>query len=171
MKYPIPLQPMAMESISISNGSTISIPKASPIFRRWRGTPLDDSYGGKTVLDVDGFPVFAELAILQYFQEAGWDGVWVDTYRGSYRVDYQKGNQTVTLPDDQKSFLDRIYTAAGSTKGCWDVFCWREDEVIFAEAKRSGKDQIRPTQIHFLETALNLGLPVEALLLVEWSLR
>src|SRR5208283_2995904 len=40
------------------------------------------SYGNKVVLDFYSKPEFAELGILRLMQKSGWNGVWVDSYRG-----------------------------------------------------------------------------------------
>ena len=66
--------------------------------------------------------------------------------------------------------MERIRRAAGSKPGCWDVFCWKGDMTLFAEAKRRGRDQIRDTQKRWLAAALDMGVPLESLLIVEWSL-
>jgi len=51
-----------------------------------------------------------------------------------------------------------------------DVFCWKDDSIIFAESKCLSKDKIRPNQIQWLDAALNYGLKEESFLMVEWDL-
>ena len=169
--FPKNLEPNAIETFRLFSGAEIQIPKATPCFEKWSGETLADTYGNKTLLNFDGEPVFAELAILRIFQNDGWSGVWVDTYRRKYRTEYWNNENGVDLPTDKRAFLDNIYKNADSTKGCWDVFCWREESVIFAESKRLSKDKIRATQINWLEAALNCGLKKEtSFLIVEWTL-
>jgi hypothetical protein len=50
------------------------------------------------------------------------------------------------------------------------VFCWRDGAVIFAEAKRKGRDRIRTTQRRWLEASLDAGIPLDSFLIVEWQL-
>lgn len=70
----------------LPSGATLSIPTCFSLFELWQGPRIPDSYGGKAVLDCNGEPLFAELAILRVIQEdPGWDGVWIDTYRKRFR--------------------------------------------------------------------------------------
>ncbi len=169
--YPKNLEPSSFETIRLFSGEEIQIPKATPCFEKWSGDTLADTYGNKAILNFNGEPVFAELAILRIFQNAGWNGVWVDTYRRKYRTEYWNSKNDVNLPSDKQMLLDNIYKLAGSGNGCWDVFCWRKKTVIFAESKRLSKDKIRETQIKWLEAALKYGLNKEtSFLIVEWRL-
>ena len=169
--YPDLLQPDLSEVILLPSGNKVKVPKATPTFAGWTGTPIEDTYGGKPVLDFAGEPVFAELAILRAFQNSGWGGVWIDTFQKKYRIGYWGKDSDIALPSEQELLLNRIYERAGSRNGCWDVFCWRSDAQVFIEAKRRGHDQIRATQRRWLEAAISVGLPTNAFLVVEWSLR
>ncbi len=146
------------------------MPRAEPVFTLWRGEPVGDTYGGKLVLDSNGQPAFAELAILWTLRQDGWSGVWVDTYRHKYRTAYWPKNE-VELPPEQEQLLQGIYSEAGAKKGCLDVFCWRGGEHLFAESKRHGHDRIRDTQRWWLQAALECGLPLTSFLIVEWWVR
>jgi hypothetical protein len=168
--YPKILEPNAMETIRLTSGGEVQIPKATPCFEEWSGKSLEDTYGNKTILSFADEPVFAELAILRIFQNDGWNGVWVDTYKRKYRTEYWKDKGGVGLPADKQMLLESIYERVGSVKGCWDVFCWKDEKIIFAESKRLSKDKIRETQIKWLETALTYGLKEKSFLIVEWSL-
>ena len=55
-----------METIVLSSGRSVQVSKYAARFRLWTGRPIADSYGGKAFLDLNGQPVFAELAILYY---------------------------------------------------------------------------------------------------------
>ena len=168
--YPKILEPKDFEIIELMNGKEVLISVAQPHFKEWEGEPIEDSYGGKAILDFDGEPLFAELAILRAFQKENWNGVWMDTYGRKYRTDWIN-KSGVELPSDKILLLDKIYENLGSKKGCWDVFCWKDEKVIFAESKRFSKDGIRETQVKFFEAALNSGLTNESFLIVEWSLK
>ena len=166
MRYPDLLVPTTIEIIELPSGVTVQIPKTEPTFDLWKGKPISDTYGNKIVLDCDGESVFAELGILRIFQKDGWQGVWVDSYRNKFRKDYPANS--IALPPDQQRLLSRIYEKVGSNKGCWDVFCWRDNGTyLFAESKRQGRDRMRDSQRHWLEAAINCGLPISAFLIVE----
>jgi len=169
--FPKDLEPNSFETIRLFSGEEIRIPKTTLCFEKWSGETFADTYGNKVILDFNGEPVFAELAILRIFQSDHWSGVWVDTYRRKYRTDYWNNKKGIDLPTDKQLLLNNIYKRAGTVKGCWDVFCWKEDRIMFAESKRLSKDKIRETQIRWLEAALAYGLNNEtSFLLVEWSL-
>lgn len=170
MQYPILLSPTDVEPISLSTGDLIRIPKATPRFQLWAGAPPGDTYGGKLLLDYEGKPVFAELAILRTFQTDGWNGVWVDTYSRKYRVAYWGDSTGVILPREYEEFLETIHARAGTRNGCWDVFCWKDGDRLLAESKHSRKDRIRNSQIRWLAAALDLGVALSSFLVVEWSL-
>ena len=140
-----------------------------------------DSFGGKNLLDVDSKPQFAEVAILRAFEQAGWQGRWVETY-GKPRM--QPGLWREWMPGGQgaqeqvpisdawvNERLEAIAVSNGNSfAGCWDVIAWKGDRLIFAEAKLSKKDRIRGTPLCWLEAALQCGCSVNDFLVVEWSL-
>ncbi len=166
--YPERLIPEAVENLYLPSGMHVRIPKAAPVFRLWSGEFAGDNYGNKPLLDVDGTLMFAELAILRLFQKDGWDGVWVDTFRKKYRTAW--GDEgVVRLSGERLELLRDIHRRAGSASGCFDVFCWKDDAVVFAESKRRSKDEIRQTQLAWLEAAMQAGLDAGAFLIVEWS--
>jgi hypothetical protein len=79
------LTPNSFEEITLLSGDKVRIPKTTPLFTAWSGAPVENGYGGKAILAHNARPVFAELAILRLFEEADWQGVWVDTYGKKYR--------------------------------------------------------------------------------------
>jgi hypothetical protein len=125
--------------------------------------------GKKAVLDFNGRPAFAELAILWTLQHEGWQGVWVDSFRGAFRTDYWNSAPQKSLPEKPSALSEEIWSLAKIRSGVWDVFCWQDDKVLFAESKRGKRDRIRPCQRLFAESALNAGLPLDSLLFVEWT--
>lgn len=152
------------------SGKIVKIAKATPIFRLWSGTPVTDTYNNKAVLDFYGNPQFAELGILRLFERDGWQGVWVDTYRNKFRTCYWP-KDSVTLVKDKASILNAIYETNGTRSGCFDVFCWKGNDYIFAESKRCNQDRLRDTQKQWIEAAIKCGVPLESLLIVEWTSR
>ncbi len=169
MKYPERINPTSTEKFHLLSGNVVAIQKSFLSFERWHGEPVNDTYNNKPVVNYNSKPAFAELAILRIFESDGWQGVWVDTYRGKFRTEYFPKNE-VYLPNEQKIVLQSIYAANGSRKGCWDVFCWKESKHIFTESKWQGHDNIRDTQRHWLEAAIKCGMPMDSFLVVEWNL-
>jgi hypothetical protein len=65
--------------------------------------------------------------------------------------------------------LNEIATAnSNSYSGCWDVVAWQNERLLFVELKRFRHDNIRSTQIRWLEAGLDSGLTLDNFLVVEW---
>lgn len=171
IRYPMCLIPTSTEPFKLHDGRIVGIPKATPSFSRWTGEAPGDSYGGKAILEHDGRPMFAELAILALLESEGWEGVWIDTYRNKYRRGYWDADPIAALPARQAAMMQRILDHRGAGRsGTWDIFAWRGEDVLFAESKRAGKDSIRASQVTWLASALAQGHSLTAFLVVEWSL-
>lgn len=168
MDYPDQLQPNGLERITLPTGVTIEVPKATPTFTAWAGPVPEDTYNGKAILQSHGRPAFAELVILRAFQDHGWDGVWIDTYRKKFRTGYWGVEPRRILPTGCPVVVPQLLE---TWSGAWDVCCWRGNQVVFAESKRRGRDQIRDSQRRFLAKALEAGIPAERFLMVEWEER
>src|ERR1700692_3625265 len=97
IKYPAALQPTTTETMTLPSGRSVSFPEATPTFRRWGGAPVEGTYGKKAILDFDGRPAFAELAILWTLEKAGWQGFWVDCYRRAFRTGYWNSHKSSFL--------------------------------------------------------------------------
>lgn len=158
------------EIFSLSSSVQVSIQKYFLHFNEWKGAPIPNTYNGKAVIDWNGEPVFAELAVLRLFQSHGWEGVWVDSYRRKYRVGLPDVVEPVEIPEKQKKLIESIREKTGRLGGCWDVFVWKGDQVLFVELKRSKKDRIQESQISWLETSTSLGLKIEDYMFVEWKI-
>jgi hypothetical protein len=169
-RYPEILKPTGYESIVISPGHVIDVPKATPIFHPWCGNNIRDDYNGKQILNVGGKPAFAELAILWAMHAVGWEGVWIDTYSRKYRTGYWGVMPLSELPFEREQLIERIYTRTGSRSGAWDVYCWTGQNVLFVESKRARRDKIRDSQRHWLAAAIREGYTKENFLIVEWSI-
>ena len=156
------------EIFSLSFAEQVSIQKNFLKFKEWRGRPIPNTYGNKAVIDWNGEPVFAELAVLRLFQSHGWNGVWVDSYRRKFRVGLPDVMAPVELPNEQKKIIDTIRTKTGRSGGCWDVFVWKKDTILFIELKHQKKDSIRITQKQWLEKAIDSGFTTKNFFLVEW---
>jgi hypothetical protein len=62
-------------------------------------------------------------------------------------------SEHVLIPADKERLLKTIWKTA-KTSACFDVFAWRDDQVLFCEAKRKGKDRFIVAQVRFIEGAL-----------------
>lgn len=170
------------EEIILPSGEKVRIPEYRTFFKKWEGQPLKQTFGGKALVDVDGAPMFAELAIMHLFIKAGWQARWVETYATSdkepktlseWKDDRYKNQVSVPIMNDAVTgCLEKIAALNGSSyAGCWDVLSWRDDRIIFAESKRLKKDRIQKTQLNWLEAGLRSGLSPENFLIVQWDFK
>ncbi|OGI73949.1 hypothetical protein A3D42_00680 [Candidatus Nomurabacteria bacterium RIFCSPHIGHO2_02_FULL_41_18] len=157
------------EIFSLSSGEQISIQKYFLNFNKWGGSPVPNSYGNKAVIDYEGEPLFAELAVLRLFQSNGWDGVWVDSYGRKYRTGLPGVVDPVEIPIKQKELIDSIQKKIGRSGGCWDVFVWKDNTLLFIELKRQKKDVIQDSQREWLEYSLAHGLHFNNFAFIEWD--
>ena len=158
------------EIFSLSSGRRVLVPKYFQYFKEWRGDPIPNTYNGKRVIDWNGEPVFAELAVLRLFQSHGWDGVWVDSYRRKYRTGLPDVTEPIELSQKQRVLIESIKAKTGRSGGCWDVVVWRGDTIIFLELKRLKRDRIQETQVGWLEESLKIGLKTRDFAIVEWEI-
>jgi hypothetical protein len=170
LQYPDLLKPSSCQRVVLPSSREVQVPKATPRFLKWAGDVPNDTYNKKPILEFNREMVFAELAILRAFQQDGWQGRWIDSYRHKHRVGYWGEHATKALPAEQQAILDGIRVKAGCAGGCFDVLCWRDGTVVFAESKWRGHDRIRSTQRRWLEVALSIGFPLSSFLIVEWAL-
>jgi hypothetical protein len=171
-ELPESLRPTATEIFELRSGDRVEVAKATPRFTRWSGDPPPSDYGGKPIVDYQGRPAFAELAILWSLQDDGWDGAWVTHRAGGvvYRDNLMHYAPRSALAESLTTALARIHAVRSTHAGTWDVCCQRSNAFVFVESKRRGRDRIRPEQTDWLEAALSLGLPTDAFLVVEWEL-
>ncbi|MEJ2378204.1 MAG: VRR-NUC domain-containing protein [Pseudolabrys sp.] len=99
---------------------------------------------------------------------------WVSSFGGFKYINEMpldaKLRQGLTkLPNEKERLLLDIRKQARCRGGCFDVFVWRHNEILFCEAKRSGHDRLRETQRKWIEAALACGIPLHSLLVVEWD--
>lgn len=156
------------EKITLPSGRVVHVPKCVTTFQPWRGSGIP-TYGGKCLLSLGGRPLFAELLVLKLLEKEGWQGVWVDSFSRKYRVHMPGSRDPVTLPKKQTYFLKKIGARAVRRGGCFDVFAWRGKEHRFVELKRHGKDRIRKSQKEWIAAAIECGVKMSDLLIVEWD--
>jgi uncharacterized protein YggL (DUF469 family) len=180
MEYPQKLTPNSYEKFEI-DGKIIKIPKANIEFNAWNGKSIEHNFGKKPIVDLNGSPMFAELAITHIFNENGWNSRWIETY-GKPKlnpihltewIDAPFKNQKHN-PVDNKTIQHLLNEIAKKNEnnfgGCWDVVAWKNDDIIFAESKRSKKDSVQMTQNKWLKSALETGLKEENFIIIEWKI-
>jgi hypothetical protein len=159
--------------VALPSGQTIQMPCCRPIFERWIGAPIKFDFGHKPLLNYHGHPLFAELLILRLLEAHGWEGVWVSSYGRKYLrqmpQDSSLAHGRVPLPDERERLLNRIWGRSGQRSGCFDVYAWRNEQIIFCEAKWREKDRIRPSQSRWIQAAISEGVALNSLLIVEWA--
>ena len=131
---------------------------------RWDGEDplgLAVPWARKPKFSVNGGRSCAELAIVHHLQAGGWDGVWVNAFRGELRTQWfpapaARQLAAVGAPGWAVEVFGRLRAANGGTlSGFFDVFAWREPgQALFVEAK-VGPDRIKPNQLRFVEIALH----------------
>jgi hypothetical protein len=142
---------------------------------RWDGEDLPGlsvTWGRKPKFSVNGSRSCAELAIVHHLRAGGWDGVWVNAFRGELRTQWfpapaARRLAEVGAPGWAVEIFDCLRAANGGTlSGFFDVFAWRETgRAAFFEVK-VGPDRIKPTQLRFVETALHFR-SLEEFMIVE----
>ncbi len=158
------------EIFTLSSGVSVLVQKYFLHFKPWMGASIPNTYNGKAVIDWNGEPVFAELAVLRMFQSEGWSGVWVDSYRRKYRTGLPDVTDPVDLPEPQKQLIETIRSKTGKHGGCWDVFLWKGDEVLFIELKRLKKDKIQESQTGWFEKTLESEVSKDSFAILEWNI-
>lgn len=180
IEYPKTLISDSIEIFEIEE-EKCQIPKSNISFGNWIGEPIQNTFGGKTLLNVNDKASFAELAIVDLFIKEGWEARWVCTYgRGKQNPLFLKDWKDDNLKNQENSpikefwvldLLNKIASMNGNTfSGCWDVVAWKDNKIVFAESKRLKKDSIRQTQINWLEAGLKSGLTKEDFLVIEWDI-
>jgi hypothetical protein len=178
--YPSLLQPTDIEPFVIDN-KTAEIPKVILSFKRWHGTPIAYTFGGKPLIDFDGKPMFAELAVMKLFNNSGWQARWIETYGAKVKTPFHFSDwidgKLLEQPHDPiqdveiSKLLDGVSLLNGVNyfSGIWDVFGWLNGNVVFAECKRTKKDKIRSSQVNWLSAGLSYGLKPVNFLVVQWD--
>ena len=182
MFYPKFLHPTDFEKFVIAE-QVIEIPKCIITFEKWSGKPLNETFGGKPIINFNNKPMFAELAIVEGFKMEGWESRWIETYGKSKKAPiylsewkdekYKEQEDDPIIEEKIIEILSQISLENGEFyfSGCWDVVAWKNEQIIFAESKRTKKDSIRITQTKWLKSALKTGLKPENFLVVQWDFK
>lgn len=148
----------------------IAVPTILRHENRWRGE-LPASHRAvpnKPAIDYQGKPLYPEFVWLRLLERAGWTGVWAKNWRG--RAFWADINVSLELPTAQTDLFEQIESLTGNTRGgCWDIFAWRGDDVLFVESKQSRTDRVTAAQAVWLEKSLALGLGISSFLIAEYT--
>lgn len=161
------------ELITLPSGKSVEVQKYFIKFKAWQGDKPIFDFGRKPIIDFDGEACFAELAILRMFLKNGWEGAWIETYGGTHFLNsmphsWSLQSSHISIPAEKENLLKTIWKN-GKTKACFDVLLWRDNQVLFCEAKRIKKDRLTEAQKKFIEGAITCGIPLSSLLIIEWD--
>lgn len=192
--YPEGLLPGHEESIRLLDNTEVRVPVVNLTFNIWKGESVRNTFGGKPIVEFDGKPMFAELAIQRMAVKGGWSARWVEVYylknnEPYYLTEWQDlpgpGFKQVTQPLESpfhQSLLSTINEHSKSINatlgkrkispysGCWDVLAWKGEKTLFLESKHSKKDRIGDNQRRWLAAGLAAGLKPHNFLMVEWRM-
>jgi hypothetical protein len=177
--YPSTLTPDHTEDF-VYEGTLYRIPGVTLQFKKWIGDTIANTFGGKPLIDYEGIPMFAELAIQRTAIKGGWNARWVETYASKGGTPYYFTewsdlplNQQVVTPLNDTYHEELLANIAlknnNSFSGCWDVLMWKEQRAVFMESKRFKKDSVRNTQLNWLKAGLATGLRTDNFLIVQWD--
>lgn len=123
-------------------GVEYSIPAVSLPLKKWEGQSIQNTFGGKPLVDYEGKPMFTELAFYHMAIKDGWSARWVETYATKkegpcYFTDWLDAPLTWQINEK----LDDVYQEElmkkmalqnnGSYSGCWDVLVWKDNRTFF----------------------------------------
>jgi Holliday junction resolvase len=124
----------------------------------------------KPTILVDGRPTWAEFAIVRSLERHGWNARWVKNWTGGREFCVDVG-ASAPMSNAAARMFNAIDRAASITSGggAWDVFAWRGSDYLIIESKQHrSSDTLRPGQIAWLEAALNVGVPIDHVAVVEY---
>jgi hypothetical protein len=155
--------PARREALRLRPGWTVEVDVWRADFHPWTGARPESDWHGKPVVGPPRRP-FAELQILESLEADAWRGGWV--YRpGKFLLGWEP-RTFAQAPPLVMALYDRLTQRCSGSRGCWDVFCWRDAEVLFVESKWP-EDVIRAPQLRWLGAALEAGIPEQGFRLVE----
>ena len=138
---------------------------------RWVGDVPESfrAVPNKPPLIYQGRPMWAEFILLRLLERAGWSGVWVKNWGG--RAFWRDVAAPVSLPPAVGELFGLIERHTGNARGgCWDIFAWHGDDVVFVESKQRAKDALRRSQELWLECAIEQGIPLSSFFVAEWTI-
>jgi len=160
-------------TVLLPSGKKVLLPQYRIAFKKWTDELPEFDFGNKPFVNYENQVVFAELAVLKIFTSSGWDGAWVETYGGknflqSMPSAWKLSQYNIPIPKDKEALLEKIWKI-GKTTACFDVFVWKDDNILFCEAKHKNKDKLTNAQLKFIEGALACGIKEESFFIIEWE--
>ena len=101
--------------------------------QRWAGPEPEwlHAVPNKPALQFGDQPMWAEFILLRLLESDGWSGAWVKNWGGS-RAFWRNPRVPVELPPTANSLFRRIEERSGGRGGgCWDIFAWRDEDILF----------------------------------------
>jgi len=152
-------------------GRAVELPTMLRHERQWKGDiPASlRLVPNKPTLCFDGQATWAEFILLRLLERDRWVGAWVKNWGG---LAFWRGPcNAIELSATASALFQRIQARTAGRGGCWDIFAWRGDEVLFVESKQRGRDRLRLTQRTWLENSLEEGVSLSSFVIVEWLAR
>jgi hypothetical protein len=171
-------RPEEPSSIRTAAGSKVDVPRVRLRFREWKEQAparavlgaWSDTYGKPLIVGDDGQRSIAEIEIVRRLRHAGWEAAWIDTFGGAPAWMRPWTDKGIGLPTPVASTVARLRSASAPEGRPWDVIAWRDDRILFLEAKRRHRDRLRPGQVAWLDGAIRQHLGDIVFGIVEWEL-
>jgi hypothetical protein len=172
------VRPEEATPVNIRGGVRVDVPTVRLRFREWKGPGpkrtwaqgWSDTYGKPLVVGGDDEPSVVEIEIVRRLSHAGWEAAWIDTLGKAPAWMRPWTDRGIGLPTAIAGIVARLRAASAPDGRPWDVVAWREDRVLFLDAKRRQHDRIRPSQVAWLDAAVRQRLPEVGFGIVEWDL-
>jgi hypothetical protein len=153
---------------------------STPHFAKWAGEAPGSTYGGKPIIDFEGEPVFAEIAIVRTLRKHGLQAVWVSQAFGRlvFRDAFSGKPPKPDVPSNVVAVLTAVAADRGGTfGGTWDVVAWPAEDpdpqlsdLRFIESKYHGNDSIDIEQVKWFQAMRARGAPLTSFLVLDWRL-
>lgn len=103
--------------------------------------------------------------MVRRLERAGWRGAWRKNWHGAaFWTDIEA---VADVPEPVRAVFDSVASRAGS--GAWDILAWKDGVILFIESKQYGSDRLTPNQLRWLETALEVGIPLTSFAVYEYQ--
>ena len=156
---------------SLPSGSVVQIPTWIVRFPpadppRLAAGALKSTYTSKPLVNVDGEPVFGELAIVRWLAKDHWSALWSDTFHGrKFWRDMPHRSKPVDPPGPVRTLYSRIADLKGSPSGCFDVVAWKDGRIVWLEYK-GPRDKPNRNEALWIDAALRAGVDSSDLVFV-----